>query len=96
MWWVGFAILLATMIGKWIWIIILIHQQQTLRSRLNAVRCKLQEIGCMDGEDAGVIYLSSDSPSHWSDRHKCYVYEHQYFSPLGDALIATYKLTELK
>lgn len=48
---------------------------------------KLEVIVCTVGCDAGVVMLSEDGPTHWDPVTKCYVYDHEYFSPLGDALI---------
>lgn len=53
---------------------------------------KLNEIVVTEGVDKGVILLSSESPTHWDEEAQCYVYEHDYFSPLGDALIELYEM----
>jgi hypothetical protein len=60
--------------------------------RLLAVRSKLQEIVETEGIDKGVVLLSHDGPTHWDEQAKCHVYEHENFSPLGDALIELYEL----
>jgi len=56
----------------------------------------LETIVCTEGEDAGVILLSSDSPCHPEpdprDPSKTMqVYDHYNFSPLGDALVSLHK-----
>lgn len=49
---------------------------------------QLEQIVILNGQDAGVVLLSNDGPTHWDEEAKCQVYDHEYFSPLGDALIA--------
>jgi len=63
-----------------------------LRRRLDVIRQKLDEIVVSEGEDAGVILLSSESPTHFDPAAKCQVYDHQNFSPLGDALVSLSRL----
>ena len=43
-----------------------------------------------EGRNSGVVMLSGDSPTHGEDMlgRIIQVYDHDYFSPLGDALIA--------
>ena len=57
-----------------------------LRRKLAAIRDALAEIVISEGEDAGVILLSDESPTHYDAEAKCQVYDHENFSPLGDAL----------
>lgn len=59
-----------------------------LRELLAECREDLAKIVELDGRDAGVILLSDESPTHWDDEAKCRVYDHDHFSPLGDALVA--------
>ena len=54
---------------------------------LDLARRKLEEIVCTVGQDRGVVMLSSDGPTHYDAEQKCQVYDHENFSPLGDALI---------
>lgn len=61
--------------------------------KLMRLREALQKIVCVDGIDAGAIYLSDESPTHYDAALKCHVYEHEYFSPLGDALVELWKMT---
>lgn len=63
-----------------------------LRRQLSAVRDALDKIVVTEGQDAGVILLSAESPIHYDAKRKCQVYEYENFSPLGDALIALSKL----
>jgi hypothetical protein len=69
---------------------------ETLRERLAAIRAAIDEIVVSEGEDAGVILLPSDSPTHFSELAKCRVYDFENFSPLGDALVALAKLAKEK
>ena len=67
-----------------------------LAERLNAAAVMLEEIVCTVGDDAGVVMLSTDGPCHPepdpnNPGHTIQVYNHDYFSPLGDALIALHK-----
>lgn len=63
-----------------------------LRRKLAAIRGALAQIVISEGEDAGVILVSSDSPTHYDAEAKCQVYEHEHFSPLGDALVSVARL----
>lgn len=58
---------------------------------LTALRDQIAEIVIPEGEDAGVILLSGDSPTDYDETLKCHVYRHLYFSPLGDALVALWQ-----
>ncbi len=68
-----------------------IHLLKTENERLLAVlrvaREKLAEIVVTDGIDKGVVLLSCDGPTHYDPEVKGQVYDHENFSPLGDALI---------
>lgn len=59
---------------------------------LAAIRAKLEEIVCTAEPDDGVVLLSSDGPCHYDTERNCQVYDHSFFSPLGDALIELYRL----
>lgn len=48
---------------------------------------KLREIVVTEGCDKGVVWLSAEGPTHYDADAKCQVYDHENFSPLGDALI---------
>lgn len=65
---------------------------RTLEAQLAEIRDKLQEIVCTVEPDAGVVMLSSDGPTHREPGLKWPIYDHEYFSPLGDALIELYIL----
>ena len=51
----------------------------------------LETIVCTEPPDDGVVLLSNDSPCHYDPEHKIQVYDHEHFSPLGDALIALHR-----
>lgn len=53
---------------------------------------KLEDIVCVNHPDDGVVYLSNDSPTYYSEKLKCRVYQHEHFSPLGDALIELHEI----
>jgi hypothetical protein len=55
--------------------------------RLEEIQKDLEEIVISDGLDQGVILLDHESPTDWSEERQCFVYRHENFSPLGDALI---------
>jgi hypothetical protein len=65
-----------------------------LTSALASVRSRLEDVVCTVGVDKGVVLLSEHGPTHYDPDLNCQVYDHEYFSPLGDALIAIYDLTE--
>lgn len=61
-----------------------------------AIRAKLQEIVCTEDPDKGVVLLSQDGPCHtevWGGK-PVQVYDHEHFSPLGDALIELWELAQ--
>lgn len=61
--------------------------------RVAAIRQKLEAIVCTEGVDKGVVLLSYEGPQHWDEALQCRVYDHEHFSPLGDALIELYEMT---
>ena len=65
-----------------------------LAERLAAIRTILKTVVVTEGIDRGVVLLSSDGPTHYDPEQKCRVYDHENFSPLGDALIAIHELTK--
>ena len=65
----------------------------TPEERLHRIRKKLEEIVCTRGEDIGVVMLSQEGPCHYEEGVG-QVYDHKYFSPLGDALMHLYHLTD--
>jgi hypothetical protein len=56
------------------------------------LKSKLEEIVVHEGEDAGVILLSNEAPSHYDKELKANVYELEYFTPLGSALVELHKM----
>lgn len=65
-----------------------------MSTRLAAIRSKLEEAVCTVGCDAGVVMLSQTGPTHWDEERKIDVYDHEFFSPLGDALIEAWMMTD--
>lgn len=67
-----------------------------LRKQLASVREILETAVDTTEPDKGVVLLSYDGPCHEEeiDGHTMQVYDHLHFSPLGDALIAAWELTE--
>lgn len=65
-----------------------------LRERVALAKSKLAEVVCTEGCDRGVVLLSSDGPTHFEiyDSRKYEVYDHENFSPLGDALINLWEI----
>lgn len=74
----------------------LAEDYKRLRSRLAAIREKLEQIVCVKEPDAGVVLLSSESPMHETiiDGERYQTYSMDHFSPLGDALIEVWQLTQ--
>jgi hypothetical protein len=59
-----------------------------------AALAKLEEIVCTGGCDAGVVFMTDHGTTHREvvNGKSIQVYDHEYFSPLGDALIELYKI----
>jgi hypothetical protein len=55
------------------------------------IKSELERIVCTEGEDAGVFFLSPESPSNYDPELNCHVYVHEHFSELGGALVNLYK-----
>lgn len=67
-----------------------------LRDGVKALAEQLEQIVCVVPPDDGVVLLSNEGPVHYDAEQQCNVYDHEHFSPLGDALIAMHdKLTAL-
>jgi hypothetical protein len=80
------------------------EEVNTLRTALQQIKLELQKVVCTEEPDAGVVLLSSDGPTHpytipyeeaSSEKPEPHdktiqVYDHYYFSPLGDALMKIY------
>lgn len=69
------------------------EQISQLREKLASIRTQIEDIVCTEGEDKGLILLSHDGPTHFDPERKIQVYDHEFFSPLGDAMIALHNLT---
>lgn len=65
------------------------------REALTRIRTLLESIVCTEGVDSGVVMLSQEGPTHWDAEFQCNIYEHEYFSPLGDALMELYQMTDI-
>lgn len=61
-------------------------------SDLARIRQQLESIVVTVGEDKGVILVSDASPTHYSAELGGQVYDHEYFSPLGGALIELWEM----
>lgn len=80
---------------EWVWT----QEQQVAMARycilasavLGEATRDLEKIVCTEGPDCGVILLSSASQTHYDPDVKCQVYDHENFSPLGDALIELHR-----
>lgn len=75
--------------GKW-------PSYADLESRLAKIAAVLETAVCTVEPDKGVVMLSNDGPTHTEivDGRPMQVYDHEYFSPLGDVLIAAWHLTK--
>lgn len=60
---------------------------QTPKETIDSARQCLAKIVCTTPPDDGVVLLSNDGPCHYDAEQKCQVYDHEHFSPLGDALM---------
>lgn len=71
-----------------------VEERNRLLARLNKIAITLETAVCTDGCDKGVVLLSDHGTTHVEhiDRRGVQVYDHEYFSPLGDALIAAWEL----
>ena len=58
-----------------------------LEKKLKEARELLETIVCTQGDDKGVILVDSESPTYYEPAVESMVYEHEYFSLLGGALI---------
>lgn len=82
---------------EWVWT----QEQQVAMARycmdaskrLSDIRDKLETIVCTVEPDRGVVLLSEHAPTHYDTELKCHVYDHENFSPLGDALVKLHDLT---
>lgn len=60
--------------------------------RLTAIQKKLENIVCTKRPDDGVVLLSEYGPTTFDPELQIQVYDHEHFSPLGDALIELYEI----
>ena len=80
-------------------VVLLLHSERDLteaQDRLDVIADKLEHIVCVHDPDRGVVLLSQEGPTHieYYDTRKYTVYDHEHFSPLGDALIEVYTLAK--
>lgn len=71
----------------------LLKEVERLQSQRAQARERLAKIVVTEGDDAGVVLLSSLAPSHIEKRDgaSVRVYDREYFSPLGDAMMELWK-----
>lgn len=72
------------------------QRAEAAETRVAEAAKKLEAIVCVAEPDRGVVLLSYDGPTHCDPAAKCQVYDHQNFSPLGDALIELHDLLSVK
>lgn len=71
------------------------HVSDEIRSRLAALAGvieRLPEIVCTEPPDDGVVLLSYDGPTHPDPETGISTYNHEHFSPLGDALMDLWRV----
>ena len=66
-----------------------------LREVMARITAAIGEIVVPTGEDSGVVLLSNDAPTHIEEVNGQIVgvYDHDHFSPLGDALVALHRMS---
>lgn len=69
-------------------------RESKLEDQLARINVAIREIVCTEGEDTGMIMLSNDSPTRYDAERKCHIYIHENFSPLGDAMISLWRMTQ--
>lgn len=62
-------------------------ENRRLKARLKQASAKLEEVVVTEGDDAGVVLLSSDAPARYEAGSDVPIYGLAYFSPLGEALM---------
>jgi len=63
-------------------------------ARLAAIRNAIEAIVIPDGEDAGVLLVSSESKTR-TEPGVGVIYENEFFSDMGEALVALWKMTDV-
>ncbi len=76
----------------------LTRERDDLAAKLGEIATKLQTIVCVLPPDDGVVLLSQDGPCHVEVHggKEISVYDHEHFSPLGDALMELWKIINRK
>lgn len=59
------------------------------------VRESIHKIVVVKGDDSGVVLLSDEGSTKFDEQLQAHIYEHEHFSPLGDALVALHHMTDL-
>ncbi len=67
---------------------------QEIRDKIAAIKGQLDAIVCTEGEDAGVIMISDEATFHFDEAWQCQMYDNEFFTPLGDALVALWNELE--
>ena len=72
------------------------RQRDELLERLAKIQDVLETAVCTEDPDKGVVLLSDHGTTHieYIDGRMVFVCDHEFFSPLGDALIAAWHLTQ--
>lgn len=60
---------------------------QRLEAQLEEALTLLEEIVCVKEPDKGVVLVDHELLTYWCHEVKAWVYKHEHFSPLGEALI---------
>ena len=63
-------------------------------ARLAAIRAAIEEIVIPEGEDAGVMLVSSESRTR-TEPGVGVIYENEFFSDMGEKLVALWKMTDV-
>jgi len=64
-----------------------------LENKIAVMRSAIEQIVCTHEDDRGVILLSSESPCSFDAMRNGWVYEHEHFSELGEAMVSLWKMT---
>ena len=58
-----------------------------LETQLKEARELLEAVVCTVEPDKGVVLVDHESATYWCHEANAWIYKHEHFSPLGDALI---------
>lgn len=65
-------------------------ERRRLKFHTKTAAIYLKKAVCVEGQDSGVILLSAEGTTHYDEKSKCQVYDHEHISELGDALVHAY------